>query len=238
MNVRILVVEDHTLVREGLLLALRSLDTAGAAVEVLGAKDADAATRLLDADAAIDLLLLDLMLPGTSGMAYLGIIRKRFAHIPVVILSALDDAPTVRRVMRQGAAGFISKASPTETLLEALREVLAGEIWLPSEYRTMHYRARRTTSVVERFALTKSQAVVLELLVAGQSNREIGESLGVTEGTVKSHVSVILKAMQVSNRHQAILIARGKKPGASGTGSHGLGGDMATVAMNGPAEAE
>lgn len=211
MKVRILVIEDHTLVREGLLLALRALDETGGAVEVLGAKDADDATVLLAANDDFDLVLLDLMLPGTSGMAYLGVIRKRHPHIPVVILSALDDGETVMKAIRQGAAGFVSKASPTDTLLNALREVLAGEIWLPPEYRDMSGKRRRAKTVAERFGLTKSQARVLELLAEGKTNREIGELLDVTEGTVKIHVSAIFKALNVSNRSQALLVAQGKK---------------------------
>jgi DNA-binding NarL/FixJ family response regulator len=209
--VRILVIEDHALVREGLLLALKALEEKGATAEILGAPDADAATQLLAASDDFDLILLDLMLPGTGGMAFLGVIRKRHPHIPVVILSALDDSDTVMKAMRQGAAGFVSKASPTDMLLGALREVLAGEIWLPPEYREMTGKRRRAKTVAERFGLTKSQARVLELLAEGKTNREIAGLLDVTEGTVKIHVSAIFKAMNVSNRSQALLVAQGKK---------------------------
>lgn len=208
---RILVIEDHTLVREGLLLALKALDETGAPAEILGARDADDATRRLTASDDFDLILLDLMLPGTGGMAFLGVIRKRHPHIPVVVLSALDDGETVMKAMRMGAAGFVSKASPTDTLLEALREVLAGEIWLPPEFRELTGKRRRTKTVAERFGLTKSQARVLELLAEGKTNREIGALLDVTEGTVKIHVSAIFKALSVSNRSQALLVAQGKK---------------------------
>lgn len=208
---RILVIEDHALVREGLLLALKALDEDGAPAETLGARDADEATRLLEANNDFDLVLLDLMLPGTGGMAYLGVIRKLHPHIPVVILSALDDGDTVMKAMRQGAAGFVSKASPTDVLLGALREVLAGEIWLPPEYRESTTRRRRAKTVAERFGLTKSQARVLELVAEGKSNRDIAKLLEVTEGTVKIHVSAIFKAMGVSNRSQALLVAQGKK---------------------------
>jgi DNA-binding NarL/FixJ family response regulator len=208
--VRILVIEDHALVREGLMLAVKALEQKDAAAEVLGARDADEATRILEQNDDFDLILLDLMLPGTGGMAYLGVIRKRHPHIPVVILSALDDADTVMKAVRQGAAGFVSKASPTDILLEALREVLAGEMWLPPEYREMSGRRRRSKTVADRFGLTKSQARVLELLAEGKTNREIGEMLDVTEGTVKIHVSAIFKALGVSNRSQALLIAKKK----------------------------
>lgn len=208
---RILVIEDHALVREGLLLALKDLDDGGAPAEILGAADATEATQLLTANDEFDLLLLDLMLPGTGGMAFLGVIRKLHPHIPVVILSAQDDADTVMKSIRQGAAGFVSKASPTDMLLDALREVLAGEIWLPPEYREITSKRRRAKTAAERFALTKGQARVLELLAEGKTNRDIAELLEVTEGTVKIHVSAIFKAMNVTNRSQALLLAQGKK---------------------------
>jgi DNA-binding NarL/FixJ family response regulator len=208
---RILVIEDHALVREGLLLALKALEEDGTTGELLGARDADEATLRLEANDDFDLILLDLMLPGTGGMAFLGVIRKRFPHIPVVILSALDDADTVMKAMRQGAAGFVSKASPTDVLLGALREVLAGEIWLPPEYRDMSGKRRRAKTVAERYGLTKSQARVLELLAEGKTNREIAALLDVTEGTVKIHASAIFKAMGVGNGSQALLLAQGKR---------------------------
>jgi len=208
--VRILVIEDHALVREGLLLALQALEDDTPA-ELCGAPDAVAATQLLTENDDFDLILLDLMLPGTGGMAFLGVIRKLHPHIPVVILSALDDADTVMRAIRQGAAGFVSKASPTDVLIGALREVLTGEIWLPPEYRELSGKRRRARSVAERFALTKGQGRVLELLAEGKSNRDIAELLEVTEGTVKIHVSAIFKAMNVTNRSQALLLAQGKR---------------------------
>lgn len=208
---RILVIEDHALVREGLMLALRALDGHGEAAEIHGAQNAEAANALLAENDDFDLLLLDLMLPGTGGMAYLGVLRKRHPHIPVVILSALDDADTVRKAVQQGAAGFVSKTSPTDVLLGALREVLAGEIWLPPEYRDMSEKRRRTRTPAERYGLTKSQSRVLELLAEGKTNREIADLLDVTEGTVKIHVSAIFKALNVSNRSQALLVAQGKK---------------------------
>lgn len=208
---RILVIEDHALVREGLLLALKALEEADAAAEIVGARDADEATRLLEQDDDFDLALLDLMLPGTGGLAFLGVLRKRFPHVPVVILSALDDADTVMKAMRGGAAGFVSKASPTDVLLGALRRVLAGELWLPPEYRELTGKKKRARTVAERYGLTKSQARVLELLAEGKTNREIAEMLDVTEGTVKIHVSAIFKSLGVNNRSQALLVAQGKK---------------------------
>lgn len=149
------------------------------------------------------------MLPDTSGMALLGVLRKRYPAIPVVILSALDDADTVDRALRQGAAGFVPKSSSTETMMGALREVLAGEIYVPQRLREQIARDRgRGRTAAERYGLTPGQARVLELLAQGKTNRQIAEMLAVTEGTVKIHVSAILKAMKVANRSQALLLAK------------------------------
>lgn len=203
---KVLIIEDHALVREGLLLAVRGLEEKA---ETLGAEDADAALRLLDAHDDIDLILLDLMLPGTSGMALLGVIRKRYPTIPVVILSALDDAETASRALRQGASGFVPKSSSTDVLLGALGQVLDGDVYLPPHMREAMARegGGRSRSLADRYGLTAAQMRVLELLTQGKTNRQIAEMLGVTEGTVKIHVSAIFKALNVTNRSQALLVA-------------------------------
>ncbi|HZV54321.1 MAG TPA: response regulator transcription factor [Rhodocyclaceae bacterium] len=203
---KLLVIEDHAMVREGLLQALRGLEPG---VKALGAADAEVGMDLLATNDDVDMVLLDLMLPGTSGMALLGVIRKRFPTIPVVILSALDDADTVTRALKQGASGFVPKSSSTETMLGALREVLAGEVFLPPKLRELVARdSGRGKTVAERYGLTPGQTRVLELLTQGKTNRQIAELLDVTEGTVKIHVSAIFKAMNVANRSQALLLAK------------------------------
>lgn len=203
---KLLVIEDHAMVREGLLQALKGVERGTVAV---GAADAAAGLALLEADVEIDMVLLDLMLPGTSGMTLLGMLRKRFPAIPVVILSALDDVVTVTRALRQGAAGFVPKSSSTDTMLAALREVLAGEVYLPPRLRDQVENDRgRGRTAAERYGLTAGQARVLELLTQGRTNRQIAELLGVTEGTVKIHASAIFKAMNVANRSQALLVAK------------------------------
>lgn len=203
---KVLIIEDHALVREGLLLALRVLEKE---VLTMGAEDAEMALKLLDANPDIDLVLLDLMLPGTSGQGLLGAIRKRHPAVPVVILSAVDDPETVMRMIRQGASGFVPKTSSTDVLLGALRQVLEGEVYLPPAMRELPGTGRRRVkTLADRFGLTKAQMRVMELLVEGKTNRQIAEVLGVTEGTVKIHVSAILRAMEVPNRSQALLLAR------------------------------
>lgn len=210
------VIEDHALVREGMIQALQALAGDGDAVTARGVGSAAEALEILgDGDPDIDLLLLDLMLPGTGGLALLGALRKRYPAVPVLVISALDDAETVRRAMSAGAAGFVSKASSTDALLEAVREVLAGGSVVPPQLDDVLSRrgsSRPPRDVAKRLGVTAAQMRVLELLVEGKTNREISDVIGVTEGTVKIHVSAIFKALKVSNRSQAMLVA----------GRHGL----------------
>jgi len=209
---KLLVVEDHALVREGLLQTLRKLERG---VVCTGVRDAEEALALLDAGGDdYDLCLLDLMLPGLNGMGCLGVLRKRFPAMPVVIISALDDRNTVARAMNAGASGFVSKSSPGETLLTALRQVLAGEIYLPATLQDEMPQQRKrhsTLSLAEQYDLSAAQMRVLEPLIQGKTNRQISELLGLTEGTVKVHVSAILKALNVANRSQALLLVKQHK---------------------------
>ena len=202
---KLLVVDDHALVREGLMQTLHQLEDQ---VTCTGTQDADEAVNRLQKE-DYDLLLLDLMLPGINGMAFLGVLRKRFPSLPVVILSALDDPDTVARAMRQGASGFVPKYSSSEDLLDALRQVLSGVLFLPPQLREANGSSR---SLGERYGITAGQMRVLELLGQGKTNREIADLLGLTEGTVKIHVSAIFKALKVSNRGQALLVVNKKKP--------------------------
>ena len=207
----VLIVEDHVLVREGLLSSLKDLaeDT-----HTFGAGDANEAIALLES-VDIDLMVLDLMLPGTKGQTLLPLVRRRFPAVPVLILSALDDADTVARVMKSGAAGFVSKASSGSELIEALRLVLTGEIYLPPQMRELINRSDSAQSsgkpLAQRFGLTAAQSRVLDFLAEGLSNRKIAELLGLTEGTVKIHVSAVMKALGVTNRAEAAVIASRKK---------------------------
>ncbi len=206
----LLVVEDHALVREGLLATLKNL---GAETRTFGVPDANEAIGILEKE-DIDMMILDLMLPGTKGQTFLPVVRRRFPTVPVVVLSALDDADTVSRVMKAGASGFVSKSGSSTELLEALRAVLSGEIYLPPKLQELTNRSETAhgegKSLAQRFGLTTAQARVLELLAEGRSNRQIGELLGLSEGTVKIHVSAIMKALGVSNRSEAALLASRK----------------------------
>lgn len=205
---KLLVVEDHALVREGLLQTLRKLERG---VICTGARDAEEALRFLEESTeGYDLCLLDLMLPGLNGMGCLGVLRKRFPAVPVVILSALDDRNTVERAIQAGASGFISKSSPGDVLLAALRSVLAGEMCLPAsaQVEIPVQRKKNDRTLAEQYGLSAAQMRVLEPLIQGKTNRQISELLGLAEGTVKVHVSAILKALKVDNRSQALLAVK------------------------------
>lgn len=202
MALKILVIEDHVLVLEGMLHALTRLGP----VEAGGARDGEEALAALERQPDMDLVLLDLLLPGINGFSLLSILRRRFPAVAVIIVSALEDRESVQRAIQQGANGFVPKSSSTDTLLEAIRQVLEGNIWLPEQYAGETAR-RRKPEPIERLGLTAAQRRVFELLAQGKSNREIAELLGLTEGTVKLHVTRILRALNVSNRSQALLYA-------------------------------
>lgn len=204
----LLVVEDHALVREGLVQTLRQLDSS---VTVHEAADSDAASALLESGLSVDLMVLDLGLPGIDGLSYLVSLRQNHPEIPVVILSAYDDAHTVGRAMKCGAAGFVSKTYSSERLLAALREVLDGRVFkpdlLPAASPAVSPRVSMGGSAEPaEFGLTERQAEVLGLMASGKSNREIAALLGLSEGTVKIHLTAIFKALGVTSRTQAMVV--------------------------------
>ncbi|MBW7901129.1 MAG: response regulator transcription factor [Rhodocyclaceae bacterium] len=210
---KLLVIEDHALVREGLVQALLQL---GDEVVVEEAADCEAGCALLGNGEDFDLVLLDLALPGVDGLTCLGLYRQRYPALPVVIVSAYDDAHTVNRALQAGAAGFVPKAYSGDRLLDALRKVLDGTIYVPEQ-------TLPTTGVVGPAAqqsgqgisaaaagLTGRQTDVLGLMVKGCSNREIAELLGLSEGTVKIHITAIFKALGVNSRTQALVAVADK----------------------------
>jgi len=205
---KLLVVEDHALVREGLVAALRRFRRSAAVFE---AKDAEQAIRWLEDNRDVGLVLLDLMLPGMDGFTFLGILRKRFAAIPVLVVSGMDDHATVRRVAQLGAAGFVPKSYSGEEMLAAVRAVWEGGEYFPERPPEVERGVPRRDDVSDsdlarEFGLTAGQARVLDLLTAGKSNREIAEFLHLTEGTVKIHLSAIYRALNVNSRAQALVV--------------------------------
>jgi DNA-binding NarL/FixJ family response regulator len=205
---KLLVVEDHALVREGLVRLLGQLEER---VTVLESADFEAALNLLDNDGEFDLVLLDLALPGIDGFAGLDILRRRYPAMPVAVVSAFDDTPTITRVLNLGASGFIPKAFSGEALLSAIREVLAGNIFRPTGQQGARLDdatpvpPSRISVRPDEVGLTERQAQVLALMVRGLSNRDIADQLELSEGTVKIHATAVFKALGVSSRTQALV---------------------------------
>lgn len=197
---QVLVVDDHPLVLEALLALLPQL-APGTSVAV--AHDRAEAETVLDNEPDIALVLLDLALPGTRGLDFLADLQLDYPGVPVVILSATHDHATVTAALAAGARGFIPKTANANALLEALQIVVGGGIYLTGDLQAglasdgVHLSA-------DELGLTARQADVLKLLVQGKPNKLICRDLKLSEGTVKVHVSAILRALRVHSRTQAV----------------------------------
>jgi len=203
---KILVCDDHPIFREGLCEALAEFDAA-----FVEAPDSDAALQAVAADTAIELVLLDLSMPGVDGWTAFRALRERHPGVPVVIVSASEDPGDIRRALDGGAAGFIPKSSPIEVLRSALRLVLAGGVYVPVAALGAPPAAPAPSGGLRRNrapALTRRQIDVLERLARGLTNREIAASLGIAEATVKTHLRTLFEVLDVSNRTEATLVMR------------------------------
>lgn len=198
---KILICDDHALFREGLELVLGQLD---AAAELTSVADAEAALACVREDDGFDLVLLDLRLRGMSGFAALDALRREHPEVPVVVLSASESPADVRTALERGASGFIPKSTRGSVLLEALRGVLAGDVYVPP----LSLGGSAAARPAPRPALTGRQIEVLRLLARGLTNREIAEVLRITEETAKSHVKHIYEALDVNNRTEAAMRMR------------------------------
>jgi DNA-binding NarL/FixJ family response regulator len=198
---RILVCDDHALFREGLELVVGQLD---ATVELVGVGDAEAALAHVDADEDVDLVLLDLQLPGMDGLSALARLRRDHPSVPVVLLSASEQSADVRAALDGGAAGFIPKSTRGSVLLGALQLVLAGGVYVPPLVLDAAAPAPRR----EAEGLSPRQLEVLRLLAKGLTNKDIARVLGIAEGTVKSHVIRLYEVLDVTNRTEAAMRMR------------------------------
>ena len=209
---KLLVVDDHPLMREAVQAVVARLEP-GASVLAVG--DSERGFAIADAEPDLDLVLLDLNVPGLAGIAGLKAWRRRYPEVPVVVLSSADDRSTVLAAIAGGAAGFIPKSSSNEVLLSALRLVLAGGKYLPPEALApaagSGTRPRRAATAqalsLETLGLTDRQAQVLKLLAEGKSNKLICRELDLAERTVKAHLSAVFRALGVTTRTQAAVAA-------------------------------
>jgi len=199
---KILVIDDHPLIQDALSQLLPQL---GEEIVVCSAIDAAAATQLLDDDPDIDLVLLDLALPGTRGMDLLADLMQDYPGVPVIVLSATHDRATVNAAMAAGARGFIAKTADARELLDAIRQVRDGGDYLTSDI-TLVPDGDGVRIAPDALGLTARQADVLLLMIQGKPNKLICRDLKLSEGTVKVHVSAILKALRVHSRTQAVAM--------------------------------
>jgi DNA-binding NarL/FixJ family response regulator len=204
--VRILIVDDHALFRQGLRFLLRDLD---AELEIAEAGDCTQAIAL--AAEPFNLVLLDLHMPGIAGLQALEAVRQAFESSRIVVLSGEEDPRQVRKAIEGGAAGFIPKSSKPEVLLSALRLVLSDGVYLPKVAleRVDEPPADNAGAAGERLreTLSERQLDVLRKAVQGKANKVIARELGISEGTVKAHLSAAFRALGVHNRTEAVYAA-------------------------------
>jgi DNA-binding NarL/FixJ family response regulator len=202
---RLLIADDHPLFRGALREAITGLFEHA---DILEAGSFDQATKLLDGGAEIDLILLDLLMPGMRGFSGLMYLRAQYPTVPIIVVSANDDPIIVRRCMKLGASGFIPKTLGIEDMRGAIDRVLAGHIWTPPDIDIDRGLDAQTSVLISRLSsLTPQQVRVLMMLSEGLLNKQIAYELGVSEATVKAHVSAILQKLGVESRTQAVIAA-------------------------------
>jgi DNA-binding NarL/FixJ family response regulator len=199
---KFIIVDDHPLFRGALSQALQaSFENA----QVQEAGSLDELTDRLSAGGEIDLVLLDLTMPGVHGVSGLLYLRAQHPEVPVAIVSASDDAGTIRHCLDCGASGFIPKSQPVERIREAIRSIMDGEIWLPADIDLSQSVGEARQLVSRLSTLTPQQVRVLMMLGEGLLNKQIAFKLNVSEATVKAHVSAILQKLGVDSRTQAVI---------------------------------
>jgi DNA-binding NarL/FixJ family response regulator len=203
----IIVADDHPLFRTAIMQALAVQD---GETQFLEANSFESLQSLVDERREVDLVLLDLHMPGVSGFAGLLYLCKRYPSVPVVIISANEDPLVIQRALEHGAAGFIPKSSSMETIKEAIATVLMGEIWSPplARARTAGHNPSELDMAERMAQLTPQQFKVLMMMSQGLLNKQIGYELAVSEATVKAHVTAIMSKLGVNNRTQAVLAAQ------------------------------
>ena len=199
-----LIADDHPLFRGALRQALSACPGEGHAVMEAG--DFASVKEAVGGNPEIDLVLLDLAMPGASGLSGLISLRGLHPSLPVVVVSAHDDGETVRRALELGASGFISKSASMEEIGAAVRTVLDGGIHMPPGIELGSEADSEVSDLIRRLqSLTPQQARVLTMLGEGMLNKQIAYELGVSEATIKAHVSAVLQKLGVDSRTQAVI---------------------------------
>jgi DNA-binding NarL/FixJ family response regulator len=206
---KLLLVDDHALFRSGLRLLLREMPGDIEFFEAGSPSDA-----LAYADKPLDLILLDLSMPGSHGMSALELMRETFVDVPIVVISSEDDPALIRQTIDLGASGFVPKSSTHTILIGALQLILAGGVYLPMHVLGQSSRAVPVSAGSESLSggvpipgLTDRQFEVLLRAVRGHSNKAIARDLLLSESTVKAHLSASFRVLGVSNRTEAVYAA-------------------------------
>jgi len=202
---RLVIADDHPLFRGALREAVGGLFER---VDISEAGSFDDVAKLLDDSGDVDLILLDLSMPGVRGFSGLMYLRAQYPSVPVVVVSANDDPSVIRRCMDFGASGFIPKTLDIDGMRKAIASVLKGGVWTPPDIDLDAGTDTETAALMSRLAtLTPQQVRVLMMLSEGLLNKQIAYELGVSEATVKAHVSAILQKLGVESRTQAVIAA-------------------------------
>lgn len=200
---RVVVADDHPLVRGALCAAVAS---ALPGADIQEAMDLPSLIAVVASGQSIDLVLLDLAMPGVSGVSGLLYLRSQYPEIPVVVVSATADRDVMRRCIEVGAAGFIPKTTEIDEMREAIRRVLAGDVWTPPDLDLVQPADPAMADTIRRLSsLTPQQLRVLMMLSQGLLNKQIAFEIKVSEATVKAHVSAILQKLGVDSRTQAVI---------------------------------
>jgi DNA-binding NarL/FixJ family response regulator len=202
---RLVIADDHPLFRGALREAVSGLF---ARAEIAEAGTFEEVAELLERAGEVELILLDLRMPGVRGFSGLMYLRAQYPGVPIVVVSANDDPAVIRRCMEFGASGFIPKTLGSEALRGAVARVLKGEVWTPPDVDVARDADAEHAATIARLStLTPQQVRVLMFLSGGLLNKQIAYELGVSEATVKAHVSAILVKLGVDSRTQAVIAA-------------------------------
>lgn len=206
MNPRIVVADDHPMFRDALRLAI---GRARPDAEIVETGTLEGVTVELEDGPAVDLVLLDLNMPGMQGFSGLIYLCAHHPEVPVAVISANEEPCVMRRAVAAGASGYIPKSAPVEEMRAALRTLITGEVWVPPGIILDAGSADENAELNLRLAsLTAQQVRVLMMLNDGLVNKQIAYELDISEGTVKAHVSAILQKLGVTSRTQAVILAR------------------------------
>jgi len=202
---RLVIADDHPLFRGALREAVTGLFEH---VDIAEAGTFNEVAELLDRGNDVDLVLLDLTMPGVRGFSGLMYLRAQYPGVPVIVVSANDDPAAIRRCMEFGASGFIPKTLGVEAMRAAISRILSGGVWTPPDVDLTAGSDAETAELMGRMAtLTPQQVRVLMMLSEGLLNKQIAYQLSVSEATVKAHVSAILQKLGVESRTQAVIAA-------------------------------